>query len=177
MKNHALKKRLGEEINDFLHSRKTLQLASLTTDGMPYASYTPFAIGEEYLYVFVSDIGVHALNLAANPRASILIVEDENQAERIYARVRVNYFVDAEQIENQSEAWKKGIQALHERHGDIVSELSLLGDFRLFKLHPKGGRYVKNYGRAYQLAEGSLSKEVMAHMQDGHPSRADKTLA
>lgn len=177
MKNHALKKRLGEEINAFLHSRKTLQLASLTTDGMPYASYTPFAIGEECLYVFVSDIGVHALNLAANPRASILIVEDENQAERIYARVRVNYFVDAEQIESQSEAWKKGIQALYERHGDIVSELSLLGDFRLFKLHPKGGRYVKNYGRAYQLAEGSLSKEVMAHMQDGHPSRADKALA
>lgn len=166
-----MQQRLGDEINTFLHSRKSLQLASITEKGTPYASYAPFAIGDECLYILISDIAVHALNLAANPAASVLIIEDEREAEKLFARIRVNYHVEAEQQLIDSEGWKTGLHALNERHGNIVINLSQLTDFRLFKLSPKGGRYVKNFGKAYALASGSLSEEVLSHMTDGHTKR------
>ena len=171
MKNKAMQQRLGNEINDFLRSRKSLQLATMTKEGRPYASYAPFAIGDECLYVLISDIAVHALNLAANPKASVLIIEDESEAEKLFARIRVNYHVEAEQQPVNSDDWVLGVNALQERHGDIVENLSQLYDFRLFKLSPKGGRYVKNFGRAFALAQGSLSSEVLNHMTDGHTKR------
>lgn len=173
MKNKAMQQRLGDEINEFLHKRKSLQLASMTVEGTPYASYAPFAIGDECLYVLISDIAVHAINLAKNPKASVLIIEDENEAEKLFARIRVNYHVEAEQQEVDSEGWKTGVNALIERHGEIVENLSQLSDFHLFKLNPKGGRYVKNFGRAFALAEGTLSSEVLNHMTDGHKKREE----
>lgn len=173
MKNKAMQQRLGDEVNEFLHSRKSLQLATLTEDGRPYASYAPFAIGDECLYVLISEIAVHATNLMHNPKASVLIIEDESEAEKLFARIRVNYHIDAEQQAVDSEGWNIGLAALQERHGDIVTNLSELSDFKLFKLLPKGGRFVKNFGRAYALAPDSLSSEVLAHMTDGHKKREE----
>ena len=77
MKNKAMQSRLATEVLDFIHSRKSLQLASLGADGAPYASYAPFAIGDDCLYVQLSEIAVHAVNLQRDGRASVLILEDD----------------------------------------------------------------------------------------------------
>ena len=99
MKNTAMQTRLSEEVINLVHARKSLLLATVCEDGSPYASYAPFAIGEQCLYILISDIAVHALNLAREPRASVLVIEDEDNCEELFARIRVNYRVVAEQIE------------------------------------------------------------------------------
>lgn len=171
MKNTKMQQRLSTEVMEFLHSRKSLQLSSLTADGLPYASYAPFAIGDDCLYILISDIAVHARNLAENADASVLIIEDEDSAEQLFARKRVNYSIKAEQVELETEAWQQGIDILVERHGERIHNLSQLSDFRLFKLVPQGGRYVKGFGRAYALAGNSLAGELLNHMTDGHKKR------
>lgn len=172
MKNKALQARLSDEISEFLQQQKSLLLASKTEQDEPYASYSPYALGDECLYILISDIAVHAQNLAKNPNASILVIEDEATAERIYARVRLNYTVNAKELAFDSADWQQGIQALQSRHGDIVENLSQLSDFHLFKLAPQGGRYVKGFGKAYSLAAGSLAQEVNSHLTDGHTPRS-----
>ena len=164
---------LSAEVLSFIHSRKSLQLSTITPEGRPYASYAPFAIGasDECLYVLLSDIAVHAGNLRATPQASVLIIQDEDSAEELFARVRVNYTVDAEHIAVASEAWLQGIKTLTDRHGERISALSKLADFHLFKLSPIGGRYVKGFARAYTLAGNTLAGEVLNHMTDGHKKR------
>ena len=164
--------RLEEEIIEFVSSRKSLQLASITEAGEPFASYAPFAIGEDCLYVLLSDIAVHAKNLKANNKASVLIVEDEDSAEELFARIRVNYNMRVEHIEVDSEGWNEGIDTLANRLGERSRNLSELSDFNLFKLIPVRGRYVKGFGKAFSFIGEALAGTDMDHMRDGHVKRA-----
>ncbi len=171
MKNTAMQARLDSEILAFIESRKTLQLASIDETGFPFSSYAPFALGDDCLYVLLSEIAVHGVNLQANPKASTLIVEDEDTAEILFARLRVNYRMNVEHIEYQADGWNTGIAALVARHGEISANLSEKQDFKLFKLTPESGRYVKGFGRAYSFKGASLTGDVMDHMRDGHKDR------
>ena len=98
MKNKKLAARLSQEVLDFIETRKTLQLASLTEEGAPFASYAPFAIGENCLYVLLSALAVHAVYLKAYPKASVLINEDV-KFENIYKSA---YKADKNLIKNIS---------------------------------------------------------------------------
>ncbi|AQA19397.1 heme utilization protein HutZ [Halioglobus japonicus] len=177
MKNKAMQVRLSTEVRDFIDARKSLQLASIDADGYPYASYAPFAIGEDCLYVLLSEIAVHGVNLQKNPRASVLIVEDEDSAEELYARIRVNYAMDVQQLEHGSDDWQTALDCLVQRHGDRPGNLSKLADFKMFRLVPTHGRYVKGFGRAFHLAGKTLVGEVLTHMTDGHKPRAEAANA
>ena len=136
MSSERFTRKINQEVVDFIHSRRSLQLASIRDDGAPFASYAPFAIGDECLYVLISEIAVHARNLQANPQASVLIVEDEDSAEELFARKRVNYLMDAEKLQEDSPEWKTGVETLHQRLGERILNLSTLGDFKLFRLIP-----------------------------------------
>ncbi len=164
--------RIQKEIIDFTGSRKSLLLSSITPEGKPYASYAPFALGESCLYVLISEIAIHAINLQHNPVASVLIIEDENEADDLFARKRVNYSVNCKQLEFSSDQWQKGITSLADRLGDRINSLSEMEDFKLFKLTPKSGRYVKGFGRAYDFEGESLAGEHVEHLKDGHTKRS-----
>ncbi|KKN20308.1 hypothetical protein LCGC14_0936910 [marine sediment metagenome] len=172
MNNKGLEAQISEEILSMISSRKSLMLSSLDEDGVPYASYAPFAIGDDSLYILISDIAVHGRNLKLHPDASVLIIEDEDSAAELFARLRVTYKVHAEHILVESDAWNKGIDVLAKRHGERVKSLSQMSDFNLFKLKPLGGRYVKGFGKAYQIDGGSLAGEQLSHLRDGHKKRA-----
>lgn len=171
MKNKAMENRLGDEVLTFINSRRSLQLASLDQEGVPFASYAPFAVGEECLYVLLSEIALHARNLLANPTASVLIIEDEDSASELFARIRVNYTVRAEHLEFDTVDWEAAMQALAARHGDRPRKLGEHADFKMFRLVPERGRYVKGFGKAYTLAGESLAGEVVDHLRDGHKIR------
>jgi len=172
MKNKAMETLLGEEVLQFINSRRSMQIASLGEDGIPFASYAPFAVGDDCLYVILSDVAIHGANLAKNPDASVLIIEDEDAAEELFARVRSNYTVRAEQLEYGSEDWQSGMEVMVERLGERPRNLGEHADFRMFKLVPQGGRYVKGFGKAYTLAGQSLAGEVVDHLREGHKSRS-----
>ena len=164
--------RLGKEIMTFIEARKSLHISSLQADGTPYASYAPFAIGDNCLYVLLSDIALHAVNLQHHPVASILLIEDEESAGELFARLRINYRVEACLVERESPEWAHGIATMVERLGERVQGLSELDDFRLFRLEPRGGRYVKGFGRAYTIGGHTLSGEELSHLRGGHRKRS-----
>lgn len=172
MNNKGLEARISQEILDIVNSRKSLLLSSLTENDEPYASYAPFAIGDNCLYVLISEIAVHAKNLQHHPRASVLIIEDEDSAAELFARLRVQYSVNAELIAVDSADWETGIACLTARHGERIQSLSQLTDFKLFRLSPEIGRYVKGFGKAYLIDGGSLAGESLSLMRDGHQKRA-----
>ncbi len=174
MKNKAMENRLNTEIMDFIHSRRSLQLATLGEDGAPFASYAPFAADDSSFYVLLSDIAIHGLNLVREPRASVLVIEDEDTAGELFARLRVSYRVTAEEIEVGSPTWHGAVDLLAARHGERPRKLSQLADFRLFRLRPVKGRYVKGFGKAYSLAGGTLGMESIDHLRDGHKPRQEK---
>lgn len=171
MKNTAMQTRLEDEIIDFISSRKTLNLASLNEDGTPYSSYAPFAIGDNCLFILISEIAIHGINLQKNRDISVLIVEDEQSAESIFARIRINYKMQAELLDYDSEQWHQGLEILQQRQGEMIKGLSQHSDFKLFKLIPVSGRYIKGFGKAYAFEGQSLNGLSMNHLRDGHIKR------
>lgn len=172
MKNKVMEARLADELEAFLEKRRTLHLSTIDENGHPYASYAPYATGDNCIYVLLSDIAVHGVNLKNNPKAAVLIVEDESEAQTIFARIRVNYQVVAEHIPFDAGAdYDTAIEALYQKQGERVHNLSKMTDFNLFKLTPIGGRYVKDFGRAYAIAGNSLTGESIDHLRDGHKQR------
>ena len=164
--------KLKQEIIAFIDSRKSLMLSSTGLDGKPYASYAPFAYDDQAIYILISEIAIHANNLIKTPEASVLIIEDEDSAEELFARVRVNYSMDVKRCEYEDDSWYKGLHVLHARLGDRIESLSEMSDFHLFRLEPKGGRYVKGFAKAYSLGSGALTNIEINHLRDGHRKRA-----
>lgn len=173
MKNKAMEARLSREIIDFIDGRRSLNLATLGEDGVPFASYAPFAIDGDSFYVLLSDIALHGTNLTREPRASVLVIEDEDAADELFARVRVSYEVVADELAVGSQPWEDAVERLARRHGERPRKLSQLADFRLFRLRPVKGRYVKGFGKAYSLAGGTLGAEDSNHLREGHRPRTD----
>lgn len=166
IRRERLQSRLEPEVREFRDSRQTLQLATITPDGIPNASYAPFAFDSQAYYILVSDIAAHGRNLKTNSHVSILMIEDESECKQIYARKRLTFDAKAELVDRRSDCWALGIDALKSRFGELIDDLSQLGDFNLYRLVPEAGRYVKGFGQAFVISGDDMLDFV--HLSEGH---------
>ena len=165
-KAERLQNRLGPEIQEFRDSCKTMQLGTVDDDGKPHTSYAPFAFSEKGYYILVSDLATHSQNIKKCKAVSIMMIEDESNARSIFARRRLSFDTNAELIQRDCEQWKLGIEILQARLGEMIDSLSQLNDFRLYRLNPVFGRYVKGFGQAFDVSgEDMLS---IIHLDEGH---------
>lgn len=151
------KQSLEESFANFKQSVKTLQLSTLTAEGKPNASYSPFVTDEQgNFYIFVSQLASHTQDLLDNPQASILLVQDEAEARQIFARKRISYQCNVEVVTDESSDYLSMLNAMEDRFGNVVELLRTLPDFILFRLKPYQGQYVKGFGKAYKLVGNGL---------------------
>jgi hypothetical protein len=143
---------------DALRSRcRSLILATLDADGTPQASPAPFVRDARGRYcVFVSGLSPHTAHLATGRPVGILLVEDEADALQIFARRRLSHSCTVEEIGGGTADWDGYLTAFGERFGPVVDVLRSLPDFRLFRLTPETGRFVRGFGQAYRVVGGSL---------------------
>ncbi len=116
------------------------------------------------MWILVSDLAGHAVNLAVQKQCSTLILRDEQDSPQIYLRERLQYEMAATEIQRNESLWMKGVSALRIRHGALIETLTTLSDFRLFLLTPNSGRYIVGFGQAYELKAQSLTA-VDYHLQ------------
>lgn len=161
MKNQRLATELEQEILAFLEAKKSLMLAVVDSQGFPIASYAPFVAHQGALYILVSGLANHTTALAHTDNASVLIIDDEVDCDTVYARRRLQFGMAVESVDRDNEHWQSIGEALLQRHGDIVAQLLQLGDFKMFKLSPRSGRFVKGFGRAYELAPNTLVSDQL----------------
>ena len=152
---------LQQDFINFKQSVQTLQLSTLTAEGKPHASYSPFVADESgNFYIFISQLAEHTQNLLANPQASILLIQDEAETRQIFARRRISYQCNVEMIEEEHNEYADLLDSMEKRFGNIVELLRGLPDFILFCLVPDEGQYVQGFGKAYKLVgEGLLELE------------------
>lgn len=165
MKNQRLATELEQEIAAFLEAQQSLMMAVVDTQGLPIASYAPFVAQQGALYILVSALAHHTAALGNANNASVLIIDDEADCDTVYARRRLQYDMAVESVVRDSEHWQSIGEALLQRHGDIVAQLLQLGDFQMFRLSPRSGRFVKGFGRAYELAPNTLVSDQLDHIR------------
>ncbi|GLR74333.1 heme utilization protein HutZ [Aliivibrio sifiae] len=166
IKQERLQSRLGPEIQEFRDTRKTLQLATVDGEGKPNVSYAPFILLDDGYYVLISEIARHARNLMQNPNVSLMLVEDEDTSKQLFARKRLTFDATAIRIDREEANWQLAVDEMKQRFGDIIDGLSSLEDFKMFRLKPIQGLFVKGFGQAFQVSGDDLVDFV--HLEQGH---------
>jgi len=142
---------IADEVLEFLSKRRSLELSTINLQGEPLASYAPFYRDEEgNFFILVSALAMHSANLENGP-VSILVIADERDSKQIYARVRVGFQCQAREVSRDTDDFELLIDKLKIRHGSVIETLSSLSDFKLYKLIPESGRFIKGFGQAYEV--------------------------
>ena len=143
-----MNKELHNDIKDLITRFDTVLMATASVDGVPEISYSPYGIVDGQLHVFVSDLSVHTGNLKTNPRASLLFIENEQDAEKLHARKRVTFSAKAELIDRKSDRFRSVMSVMQGRFGDIMPLLESLPDFHLFAMQTDCAVLVKGFADA-----------------------------
>ncbi|MBU7584499.1 MAG: pyridoxamine 5'-phosphate oxidase family protein [Nostoc sp. TH1S01] len=147
------------EYASFLQEFQSVIISTVSPEGIPNSSYAPFVSDEaKNIYIYISDLAAHTQNIYANPRVSILFIEDETKSNNIFARRRLTFDCTATLIERDTDTWNKVVDQLQERFGEMIEVLKSLGDFRIFLLIPSSGRFVLGFGNAYKISGDNLNE-------------------
>jgi putative heme iron utilization protein len=150
---------LAAEARAFLARFRTLLMATVSSDGTPEASYAPFVRADDNcFYVYVSGLSRHTGNLQASGRVSVLFIEDERDVKQLFARMRLTFDCRAELIERESERWQAIMGT------NVIELIRPLTDFKLFRLRPQNGIYVRGFAQAYRVSDAAL--ESIEHIRD-----------
>ncbi|MDH3693784.1 MAG: pyridoxamine 5'-phosphate oxidase family protein [Gammaproteobacteria bacterium] len=148
-----------QECNDLIERCQSLTMSTLDDNKKPSISYAPFVRDQDNaFYIFISDLASHTRHLETQPRTSIMLIEDEQNARQIFARTRVIYECTAQFVARDNNRWSPILEQLQDRFGEIILTLRELSDFKLFHLTPERGTFVKGFGQAYRLEGEHLDK-------------------
>ena len=164
-----------EKHENFIDNFHSLQLATVDRDGIPNASYAPFAVdSDKNFYVFVSGLSQHTPNLYHTGFASVMFIEDEKTAKQIFARERLTYHCKASLIERDALEWPAAEKVFEERFGQTFKHMKSLPDFRMFRLTPQKGLFVIGFGQAFSVSGKTLNE--LSHLggddSNGHSKGA-----
>ncbi|MGH1428543.1 MAG: HugZ family protein [Arenicella sp.] len=154
-----MKKEIEQKVSSLIENQQSLLLSTIDNqhNSQTYSSYAPYFcdVKEGAFYVLLSGLAEHTQNLIDQPRASMLIIEDESKSEQIFARVRVQYEIRAEMVLDV-EIQRQVFHKMKERFGEVVDVLQSLSDFNVFRLSPIKGRYIEGFGKAISIDDGMI---------------------
>lgn len=136
----------------FLDSFRSLILSTVDETGFPETSYAPYLRdAQKNFYILASELATHTTHLLTTPKASILLIEDEDKSPQIFGRRRLSFSCQVQEIDRSDRAWETIISQMQEKLGERVALIASLSDFHLFKLTPFRGRFVQGFGGIYDL--------------------------
>lgn len=148
-----------------LEKQKTLMISSLDKDNKAMTSYSPYVTEWDKFYIYISKIAEHYNNIVKNPEISIMIIEDEKDADITFARERVSFRGTAKILKDNKEI----IEKLSERQGKAIMGVLVGMDFDVFEIEVSNGRLVKGFGKAFDVkfVNGEFETELVK-IDKGH---------
>ncbi len=142
-----------EAMERLLNDYKTATLATVNAAGEPQASYSPTALDKNRnFYLFLSELSEHTANLQNSDQVSLMLIEDENRTNQLFARNRLTVKGRAVQIPREGAEWEASAEVYRARFGKFFDQLSQLRDFHMFRVVPESARLVVGFGAAYEVS-------------------------
>jgi len=159
----------AEEARTIAASTNVSTLATLTSDGDPWASFVTYGLlgGEPVLCV--SNLAEHGRNLAADPRASIAIVAPQREADPL-ASGRITL---AGVVEEPTGGQRAAARDAHLAAVAAAKYYIDYSDFSLWVLRVRRVRWVGGYGRM----DSATAEAYVAAEPDPVPPRSDGAIA
>jgi len=165
--------KVADAARHFLRTRHAGMLATLSTrlPGYPFGSVVPFALDARARpVVLISALAEHTRNLAAVPRAS-LVVHDYDKD--VQAGPRLTLVGDAVAVQEGDAACDRYLRRFPD-----ASRLLELGDFSFRAIVPRELLFVQGFGRIDWIgadvfappddALGAAEADILAHMNTEH---------
>ena len=163
----------GTEARRYLRRHHTGVLATLSRrlGGYPFGSLAPFVLDHEARpVVLVSRLAEHTKNMAADPRASLLV---HDAAEDVQTAARLTLVADAEPVADTA-----AIAARYLRYFPDARRLLDLGDFSFWRLRTVFVRHIAGFGAIRSITPqnfappenhlGEAEDGIVAHMNGDH---------
>jgi len=166
---NSIRPSAAEEARTIAASTNTGTLATLTTDGDPWASFLTYGLLGGAPVLCVSNLAEHGRNLAADPRASISIVAPQRDGDPL-ASGRVTLAGAVEEPTGEKRA------AARDAHLSAVAAAKYYidySDFSLWVLRVRRVRWVGGYGRM----DSASGEAYAAAAPDPVSPRSDGAIA
>lgn len=158
---------VSQDYRIFPEEFESLLMATSNSYGLPEASYAAYLEEEGDYYVYLSELARHTGYLQANPKCSVMFIENEQDASHLFARRRLTYQCEANEIDRDSARFDSILDAFEGKFGEFIKMLRNMDDFHLFRLKPFCGRYVSGFAQAYEI--GGEQMETIKHRNEkGH---------
>lgn len=153
--------RLTLELRALLQAQRVAALGTLSDEGWPFVSMTPYAVEpvQACLVIHVSGLAVHTRYLQARPAVSLLIMQAEAPGQPVHALPRVTLAGQARLLAPGSPAWALGRAAYLARFPE-AEPMTQLGDFRFVAIQPAGARQIAGFGAARSIAEEEVRRAL-----------------
>lgn len=139
----------------------TIRIAALGTirDDAPRVSMVSFVAAPDFsaFFVHVSRLAQHTVDMQKNKQISLLITETDDGRTDPQTLARISIRASAEFMENGEPGYAPVKNQYIARFPES-EPLFKLADFGLWRLKPKGARYVAGLAKAYNLSPETLQK-------------------
>lgn len=137
------------------------RIATLGTlhEGETNLAMVAYIAAEDFssFYIHVSRLGKHTRDMETDPRVSLLIAETDDQRADPQILARMSLQGTAELVPRDASDYGQ-IKTHYVKRFPASEPLFSLGDFNLWRITPKSGRYVAGFGRAFNLLPEALKK-------------------
>lgn len=118
-----------------------------------------YAFADDFsaFYIHVSRLGKHTPDMENDPRVSLLITEADDHRADPQTLARVSIRGTAHVLPRTDTEYTR-VRQLYLARFPEAEQLFNLGDFNLWRITPKGGRFVAGFGRAFNLVPEALRK-------------------
>jgi hypothetical protein len=143
---------------------RNTRVAALGTlhDGEPNLAMVAFVTDDDFsaFYIHVSTLGRHTRDMQTDPRVSLLITEADDHRADPQTLARVSVQGTAEMLPRTDPHYAQVRHAYLERFPEAEQFFSL-GDFNLWRISPRGGRFVAGFSQAFNIVPETLKKVSM----------------
>ena len=148
------------------HLIRSTRIAALGTlhDSEPNLAMIAYAFANDFsaFYVHVSKLGKHTGDMETDPRVSMLIVETDDRRADPQTLARISIRGTAQILPRTDPSYAQ-VRSIYLQRFPEAEQLFSLGDFNLWSITPRSGRFVAGFGRAFNLVPEALRKVSSLH--------------
>ena len=154
---------LAVERDAILASARTVIIAAGGGD-VPEIGVTPMVRHDGHIFIYPSHLSAHVRCMLAAGQAQFMLVQDEGDAQNIWARKRIKIFAKTIEIDRKSEDFDKVAEVFSKEHGPTMDLIRDFSDFHMLKLVPEDGVMVLGFAKAFRL--DGVAMDIVRHLRE-----------
>ena len=140
---------------------RNTRIAALGTlhDGQPNLAMVAVAVEDDFsaFNIHVSRLGKHTRDMETDPRVSLLLTQADDGRPDPQTLARVSIQGKAEILPRTNPGYER-VKHVYLARFPEAEQLFSLGDFNLWRISPKGGKFVAGFAQAFNLVPEVLVK-------------------